>query len=195
MIEYRTERLDPQSEDSVTGILGTFGWTPISSQEIYNENTELVGVEVKSYGDGLLGSFMKGFTGKDGSINIKQHKNVTNFVVVKYARDTEMPNYERLRQLNYDFEAKLNVSVPRKPVKRTAITIIGILIIVFSIILALVEKNSAEIWEICVCVIFPVITIPITVFGWRKYKRNLKYYDAVQEQLNAIYEEAITLSA
>lgn len=188
MIEYRTERLAPQEEDGVTGILGAFGWTPISSQEVYNENIEVVGVEVKSYG-----SFMQGFTGKDGRIDIKQRKNVTNYVVVKYGRDTEMPNYERIRELNEDFENKLNVSEPKMPTKRTAITVIGVLIILVSIILALVESNSAEIWEICVCVIFPLVMIPVTVSGWLSYKKKLNYYNLIQQQLNCIYEEALTL--
>ena len=194
MIEYRTERLDPQSEDNVTNILGTFGWTPVSSQEVYNESTEVVGVDVKTYGDGLVGSFMQGFTGKDGSINVRQRTNVTNYVVVKYARDTDMPNYERLSQLNAEFESKLSVDEPRKPIKRTALTVIGILIIVISIVLAIVQHNSAEIWEICVCVIFPIVTIPITVLGWRSYKRKLENYNLVQNRLNEIYEEALSLA-
>lgn len=143
---------------------------------------------VKSYG-----SFMQGFTGKDGRIDIKQRKNVTNYVVVKYGRDTEMPNYERIRELNEDFENKLNISEPKKPTKRTAITVIGVLIILVSIILALVESNSAEIWEICVCVIFPLVMIPVTVSGWLSYKKKLNYYNLIQQQLNCIYEEALTL--
>ena len=189
MIEYRTERLNPQAEDSVTNILGAFGWTPVSSQEVYNESTELTGIEVKSYG-----SFMQGFTGKDGRIDIKQRKNVTNYVVVKYGRDTEMPNYERIRELNEDFENKLNVSAPKKPTTRTAVTVIGILIILISVILAIVEGNSAEIWEICVCVIFPVIFFPITILGWLSYKKKLSYYNFIQQQLSAIYEEALALA-
>ena len=77
MIEYRTERVNPQAEDSVTEILGAFGWVPVSSQEVYNESTSLDGIEVKAYG-----SFMQGWTGKDGEINIKQRKNITNYTVI-----------------------------------------------------------------------------------------------------------------
>ena len=190
MIEYRTERLSPQSEDSVTEILGTFGWQPVASQEIYNENTEVVGVDVSVYGDGLVGSFMSGFTGRDGKINVRQRKTVTNYVVVKYARDTEMPNYEELKDLNDEFESKLNVPEPKKPVKRTAIAAIGIAIILISVIMALVQHTAAEIWEIIVCVVFPVVMIPVTVVGWVLYAKKLSYYKIVQQRLNEIYNQA-----
>ena len=188
MIEYRTERVNPQAEDSVTEILGAFGWVPVSSQEVYNESTSLDGIEVKAYG-----SFMQGWTGKDGEINIKQRKNITNYTVIKFGRDTQMPNYQRISELNEEFERKMSVKVPKKPAKRTAITAIGIFIILVSIILAVVESNSAEIWEICVCVIFPLVMVPITVFGWIKYKSNMKSYYFIQQQLNEIYDEAVAL--
>lgn len=193
MIEYRTERVDPQSESDVTEILGTFGWELVSSQEIYNESTEIVGVDVKVYDDGLIGSFMQGFTGRDGKIDVRQRKNVTNYVILKFERDTEMPNYDKLSALNSEFESKLSVAEPKKPVKRTAITVIGTLLIIISVIMALVEGTSALIWEILVCVIFPAIMIPITAVGWVKYKRNLSYYNCVLDRLSEIYSEAQNL--
>ncbi len=193
MTEYRTERVDPQMESDVIEILGTFGWVLVSSQEIYNESSEIVGVDVKVYDDSFLGGFMQGFTGSDGKINVRQRKNITNYVVLKFERDTEMPNYAELSALNDEFENKLTVAEPKKPVKRTAATVIGTLLIVISIIMALVEGTSALLWEILVCVIFPLIMVPITAVGWVKYKRNLAYYNDVRYRLNEIYSEAQTL--
>lgn len=195
MIEYRTERVNPQYVNEIIETLATFGWVVVSSQEIYNESTEVVGVEVKSYGDGFIGGFMSGFTGKDGSINVKQRKNVTNYTVVQFARDTDMPNYEKLKRLNAEFESKLGVPEPKKPIIRTAITAIGMLLIIASVIMAIAGASSAEIWEIVVCVVFPVAMIPLTVMGWIFYKRKLRQYDLAQIALRTIYSEALELNA
>ena len=193
MIEYRTERVEPQNESTVIEILQTFGWILTSSQEIYNESTEVVGVDVKVYDDGLVGSFMQGWTGSNGKVNVRQRKNVTNYVVLKFERDTEMPNYYELSELNSEFDSKLNVVEPKKPMKRTVITAVGTLIIIISIIMALIQGTSALLWEILVCVIFPIVMIPITVLGWVKYKRNLAYYNSVLYRINEIYSEAQSL--
>lgn len=98
-----------------------------------------------------------------------------------------------LSELNSEFESKLNVTEPKKPVKCTAITVIGTLLIIISIIMALIEGASALLWEILVCVIFPVIMVPITVLGWLRYKKNLEYYNSVIYRLNEIYSEAQSL--
>ena len=193
MIEYRTERVDPQNESTVIDILQTFGWVLASSQEIYNESTEVVGVDVKVYGDDFFGGFMQGWTGSDGKVNVRQRKNITNYVVLKFERDTDMPNYSELSELNSEFDSKLNVVEPKKPIKRTVITAVGTIIILISIIMALIQGTSALLWEILVCVIFPIVMIPITALGWVKYKRNSEYYNSVLYRLNEIYSEAQSL--
>lgn len=185
MTEYRTERVSPQNENAVIEMLSAFGWVLTSAQEIYNESTDIDGADVKVYG-----SFMKGFTGNDAKINFNQRKTVTNYIVLKFERDTEMPNYLQLSELNNEFEDKLNIPEPQKPVKRTAVTVIGTVLILISIIMAIVNGTEALLWEILVCVMFPAVTIPITAAGWLKYKRNVTHYDAVLYRINEIYDEA-----
>lgn len=51
MKEHRTERVSPGTENDVIEILAQFGWELVNSQEIYNEHTEVDGVEVTTYGD------------------------------------------------------------------------------------------------------------------------------------------------
>lgn len=190
MIEYRTERVAPGNENNVCDILSSFGWQLIDSQEIYHENTEISGVEVKMYGDGLIGGFMKGFSGKDGEINVRQRKNVTNYVTLRFARDTAMPTYDRLNSLNAEFEQKLRIDEPKKPLKRTIILAVGFLVLLVSVILALVEGNSAELWEIIAIAVFSAVMIPLTVTGWIKYKRDMPQYRQIQYRLSQILEEA-----
>lgn len=195
MIEYRTERIFPQYQDSVTELLGVFGWSIVSSQEIYNESTDIVGVDVKIYGDGFIGGFMQGFTGSSGTVNVRQRKNISNYVVLNFARDTDMPNYARLRELNAEFESIMNAEEPKKPVKRTAVTVVGTLIIAVSIIMALINGTSALLWEIIVCVLFPLITVPLTAVGWVKYKRRMRDYNYILSRMDEIYNEAQLLNS
>lgn len=185
MIEYRTERVDPNNEENIVCILGKFGWVLIDSQEIYSENTEILGADVKAYG-----AFMSGFTGKDGTIKVRQRKTVTNYSTLRFARDTTMKNYAQLRELNAEFENKLSYDEPKKPIKRTAVLIIGAVLLVISIILAIIENNSAELWEIIVSVVFMAVMIPLTIVSWVKYKKNISNYNCIQLRLYDILEEA-----
>lgn len=42
----------------------------VPARQLVESNFEIVGVDVKAYGDGIVGSFMKGFTGNDGTVNV-----------------------------------------------------------------------------------------------------------------------------
>lgn len=190
LIEYRTERVDPNNESSVVNILGNFGWQLVDSQEIYNEHTEVTGVDATVYGNGIVGSFMRGYTGKDGTVNVRQRTTVTNYVVLRFARDTEMENYGRLAELGNEFESKLGISEPKKPIARTAILSIGVFILIVSIILAIIQKTAVEFYDIIIIAVFAVIMIPLTVLGWVKYKKRIADYNLVQQRLLAILEEA-----
>lgn len=172
MIEYRTERIDPRYEESTLKTYAAFGWTLIDSQEIYNENTEISGAEIKQYG-----AFMQGYTGHVGKIDMKSTTRVTHFLSMRFGRDTQMHGYEQLRELEEKFYACASTPNPKTPVKRTAITVIGIILIVLSIIFAIVDGTQAEPWEIAVCIIFPLVFIPLTIFGWSQYRKRLSQYE------------------
>ncbi len=185
MIEYKTERVDPAREDYVIKRNSTFGWSLVNAQEIYNESTELAGINVKEYG-----AFMQGYTGQPGKIDVKTVKKVTNYTTMRFARDTQMPGYEKLKQLEASYETYSNVRMPNKPIKRTVITIIGILIIFISIILAIADGTQAEVWEILVCVIFPIVFIPLTIVGWVKYRKRVAGYEEMCGLADKTWNEA-----
>lgn len=169
MTEYRTERAEPSQADNVASIYSGFGWQLIDAQEVYNENTVIDGVDVHS-----CGAFMQGFTGNDGKINVRRHVDVTHYVIMKFARDTAMPYYDRLAELERTFENNLGISArrPNPPKVFTGITAIGVILIVISVIMAVINGTAAEGWEIAVCIGFPVITIPVTVVRWLRYKKR-----------------------
>lgn len=184
MIEYKTERVDPRYEDNTLEINASFGWQLIESQEIYNESTRITGVNVKSYN-----AFMQGFTGNDGKVDVQTYTDVTNYIAMRFGRDTQMANYEKIKDLENSFYANMNIAEPKKPKILTAITVIGIILIVISIIMAIAEGTAAEIWEIAVCIIFPIVFIPITIYAWKSYnKRQTLFTNALSESIDILAE-------
>ncbi len=188
MTEYKTERVDPAYEDSTLRINAAFGWQLIESQEVYNESTKVTGANVKSYG-----AFMQGFTGKDGKVDVKTHTDVTNYIAMRFGRDTLMPDYDEITALEKRFYEYTAVSEPKKPTKRTVIAAIGTIIIVISVILAIINGTAAEPWEIGVCVAFPLIFIPYTILGWTGYRRKLNRYNNSIDTAAAIMNRAINI--
>ena len=176
MIEYKTERVLPQYESNILQVNASFGWQLISSQEIYNESTEIAGVDVKSYG-----AFMQGFTGNDGKINVRTYKNVTNYVSMRFGRDTRMPDYDKICALENEFYSSISARQPKKPATLTAIGVIAMIIVIISIINAISSGISAELWEILVCIAVPVIFIPLIILKWRSYKKNTALYERMQD--------------
>ncbi len=185
MTEYKTERVDPNYEDSTLEINSVFGWQLIESQEVYNESTHVTGATVKSYG-----AFMQGFTGRDGRVDVQTHTNVTNYIAMRFGRDTQMPGYGRLKELESEFYACTSVAEPKKPNLITAIAAIGTALIIISIIMAIANGTAAEGWEIAVCVVFPVVFIPLAIFGRINYKKKMSLYRSSISRAGDILEEA-----
>lgn len=191
MIEYRTENVPPEACDDVIDILTTFGWVVQTSERIYDEHNEVLGADVKIYGDGIVDSFMRGFTGKDGRVDVRQRTVVTDYVRLVFARDTDMPNYHELKSMNAEFEGIMNTPEPKKPTKRTAVTVIGAVLIILSVIFVLLDpENHAELWEIIFSVAFFAIMIPVTIFGWKSYKKKTVEFQAVCNRLQYLYNTA-----
>lgn len=195
MIEYKTERVSHAEEEAVIDINARFGWQLIDSQEVYSENTRITGVEAKSYGNGIIGGFMQGFTGRDGTVKVKQQTDVVSYVTLRFGRDTQMPHYGELKRLESGFECDMRIfsSAPNKPKLITTIMAVAMVIIIISIVLAIVEGTSAEIWEICVCVLVPLIFIPLTVLSWKRYKKKSKICDKAYARACETLEQASKL--
>lgn len=197
MIEHKTERVDPRLSDDVIETYENFGWTLCSSDEIYNESTEIVGVDINTYGDGLVGGFMKGFTGHDGTINVRQRKNVTNYVVLKFERDTETPCYGQLSNLEKEYYTYAQLAVkPEKPTKRTVASVVAWAIIIISFIkLCFEPDNSPELWELIVSAAVFLFTVPLVAVSWVRYKKKKADYEHYVYNSVESYNQAKLLSA
>lgn len=149
MYEYKTEKVDPSSQQNVINAYALFGWELVSSNETYHESTEITGVhtDVRSYGE-----FMQGFTGKDGVATTQYDTvtHVTNFVTLQFRRETTMPHYAQLTALEQEFEATNYPRFTKKAPSRTAAVVLTVVaaiafaILAISLIQALVVPVEIE---------------------------------------------------
>ena len=221
MKEYKTMRVDPSEEVETIEALAVFGWKLEDSKEIYNESNEIVGInvdtKVKTYGDGIVGGFLAGWNGDEGkvkqNVTYETQKNVTHYVSMRFSRETSSKNYARLKQLEEEYyvgaDYKNYVPVPKKPVAFTVIATIALAIIIISLC-TLFMGEKAEIWEIIVCVLVPVVFIPLLIVFWSRYSKKSKFaarenskisaynqecQQAFEKRANEIVEECIRLNA
>ena len=191
MYEYKTEKVDPSSQQNVINTYALFGWELVSSNETYHESTEITGVhtDVRSYGE-----FMQGFTGKDGVA-------------------TTMPHYAQLTALEQEFEATNYPRFTKKAPSRTAAVVLTVVaaiafaILAISLIQALVvpvEIESSDYIIIAILCAVIVIAVLAAVVLFRRYKRDKKEYAQaqenyqeecrqVEEKLQQIYQQARAL--
>ena len=79
-----------------------------------------------------------------------------------------------LKELESEFYVCTSVAEPNKPNLITAIAAIGTALIIISIIMAIANGTAAEGWEIAVCIAFPVVFIPLAIFGRMNYKKRCR---------------------
>ncbi len=190
MIEYSTHNVSPDNEDSFQKIKECFGWQLVSENEVYSENTYISDIKATSYGDGFVGGFMSGFTGSDGKIEVNTRTDVTNYIHMRFARDTDMPGYDTLRTNEDLFMSYSAVDYPDKPFKSTIICVIATLIIVMAVVLAIINGTAAAPWEIAVCVIVPIVSAIIMAVMWTRYKKRTELYYYSMDKAKSLLQEA-----
>ncbi len=220
MKEYKTMRISPDEEVSVIETLAVFGWKLEDSKEIYNESSEIVGVnvdtKVKTYGDGIIGGFMAGWNGDEGKVErnvaVKTEKKVTHYISLRFSRETSLKNYARLKELEEEYfrgnDSKEYLPLPKKPVVFTVIASVVLAIILISLCTLFVGAK-AEIWEIVVCAVVPIVFIPLLIVFWVKYSKkksfaikenedrrvyNKQCREAYDKRVKEIVEECIRLN-
>lgn len=90
MKETKSVSVDPRHEQTQIDLWADFGWTLLSSQEIFSRESHLEGE-----GD-----------------NINSVTTTTNYVKLVFQRDTEMKNYKEIRQIEKEFDAQNEVRLP-----------------------------------------------------------------------------------
>ena len=109
MVEYKTERISPQEQDEVMQRYGIFGWQVANQQEVYNKSQSIKGMTTYKNDQGFLGSIKRmNFFGKWGQSKDSETKydtddEVTNYVTITFGRDTNMPNYPKIKDLEIEY--------------------------------------------------------------------------------------------
>lgn len=190
MIEYSSHNIDPSMENDFLQLKECFGWQLVDSNEVYNENTYVSNIKTTTYGDGFIGGFMSGFTGSDGKIEVSTRTDVTNYIHMRLARDTDIPHYNQICSNEEKFWRYAETLPPNKPIKATVIGAVATAVIVISIIMAIINGTAAAGWEIAVCVAVPVIAALVIIFMWRRYKKRNDFYNYAMEQAKNLLTES-----
>ncbi len=131
MKEYKTLKVKPFEETETIQYYESFGWKLDETREVYNENQEVVGEKVTSYN-----SFMRGFTGNDGKVEVQTRTNVTHFLTMRFSRDTNILNYDKISALQQEFENtefEPHYENPDSPVMLTIIAVFGFATIILPV--------------------------------------------------------------
>lgn len=121
MKEYKTLKVKPYEETDTIQYYETFGWKLDETREVYNESQEVVGERVTSYN-----SFMRGFTGNDGKVEVQTQTNITHFLSMRFSRETSMLNYDKISALQQEFENTNYEPYSEKPEPPIIFTIVAI---------------------------------------------------------------------
>lgn len=196
MKEYKTLQVDPNEETDTLRLMESFGWRLEETREIYNESEEIVGVSETSKATSY-NAFMRGFTGNDGKVQsevqVHTQKNITHFLKMRFSRDTDMQNYERLTQLQKQYEEYLGTEFtpePLLPFKKKSNSRIGCLL--FGIILIAVAfllyftVSDTPLWVFIAGIVVGTLLMFISIITW---KGELKANARVQEENVKIEEE------
>jgi heme/copper-type cytochrome/quinol oxidase subunit 4 len=190
MKEFKTLRVDPKDEDRTMQNMSQFGWILDSSQEIYNESQEIVGVEETSKAT-TYNSFMQGFTGNDGrvdtSVNVQTQTKVTHYIAMKFSRDQNLVDYDRLVQLEKEYTQlpvyKPQIAKTGKPLILTIVFAVSLVISVISL-LQLLNGETASAVELALCIGVPVILFALMLWRWLHYKKVHPSEEAECQRIN-----------
>lgn len=189
MYEYKTERVAPAQQNNLVNTYAAFGWELMSAQETYHESTEITGVHAKAR---TYGAFMQGFTGDDGKVTttVETARTVTNYVTLQFRRDTSIPNYAKLVELEHK-ALDLFPTRPAKPNKPIARTVLSV-ICAFFLIVSLIRMTQTEVdvsgFDLVIVGIM-VILFVLTLIGWIVYSKKKGAYKAALIRYNNAVEE------
>ena len=172
MYEYKTERVAPARQNDLVNTYAAFGWELMSAQETYHESTEITGIHAKAR---TYGAFMQGFTGDDGKITtmVDTAKTVTNYVTLQFRRDTAIPNYAKLVELEHKaldlFPTR--PQKPHKPIARTILSVICAFILIVSLVRMTQTTVDVSTFDLVIVGVM-VLLFVLTLIGWIVYGKK-----------------------
>ncbi len=198
MLEYRTETCAPNELDKLCELMQTWGWKLEQTQEVYNENVEVLGNDTRLVGkEDIFGNYHDVHW---ESTPITQKK-VTHYISARFSRDKSMPNYLLICQLENEFynpkekSPAVIINEPTSGVHTVLAVLFTVLFIgAWAIIPAFISHDSVFIAASCIPVaIISFICIIFMITAHKKYKAKMQN---TQERKRKTKEKSLnTMSA
>jgi len=121
MKETKSIQIHPSEENFQIDLWGKFGWEVKSSQEIFNRDSRDLGDKVETV--------------------------TTNYVKLVFSRETTMPNYQKIKSLENEYDQKANrlqVLKNDEPTVNIIITVVLLFIYIIPGVIYLVVKSNKK---------------------------------------------------
>lgn len=177
--------VDIELQNQIADTYAAFGWELVDAQEIDTRQEVVDGADVTMYGDGLVGSFMQGWTGKSGKVKVKTHTVGDHYILLEFQRDKSMKDYDRLKALESKYESNMSeysASTPKKPFLSTFFAI-GIFAVFIIILVGMISSGAAILegpMDYVTAIGMPLIGALLTVvavLGWVKYPKQSRLHE------------------
>ena len=191
MIEYRTDRVSPEEEENMMTLRTAFGWQFMNASEVYNQSQRITGISARAYGqhEGFIGGVIDGMHagGPDIQATVHSTTDTTNYVTLYFARNTAIPGYEKIKQLERESWYFIDkMCYPKKP-KLFAILLTGyILLMIAAAIGVFSSGDSPEPIDLILIVPFVILLIGHLIqrsVYRRKERKNNMFLRIVQDRI------------
>ena len=209
MLEYRTERVTPDQVDRFSMLMQRFGWKLEQSQEVYNENTSVVGQSTYLAGNQ---SVLGGYNDVHWETQNHTQTNTTHYVALRFSRNTGMKNYHEICELEQQYnELNRQLTYLEKDSDKFHLSDLpwyaGFLLGVFTVIsfLSLIViwlffySETNMIWGGCICGGSLLLTIVLFVIDRKMPSSHIDHYcnrrDEINNQMAQVLQKAAALAS
>lgn len=194
MIEYRTDRVSPTKEENMMTLRTAFGWHFINASEIYNQSQRITGISARIYGsgEGIIGSFIDGLHtgGPDIEATVHGTTDMTNYVTLYFARDTSMPGYAQIKQLeSHCFSCLTRIRAPKKPKLFASLLAAYILLMIAAAIGVFSSGDRPETIDLLLIIPFLIFFLGYLIQR-SVYRKSVRYDDLLLDEIQECISQA-----
>lgn len=156
-IEKKTVTCIPSDENRIIDVYQAFGWMLDSSQEVYNKDSHIEGR-------------------RDGNYSVTE---TTNYVKLVFARDKDMPYYEKITQL----EARFWSQESKRPAKLFKSKFLFIFCVLAGAVGIMNGVFSEELTDLLLGVLFFGLPIATRIIRTKIYESTISSIDKAESDI------------
>ncbi|MDE5729258.1 MAG: hypothetical protein K2I20_03685 [Clostridia bacterium] len=198
--EYKTLKLSPYVVNNEIPLQEVFGWKVEQTQEVYSESQEIVGLTSTSVNSGYSEYGYEGNRNTGSSrtnYGIQTRTNVTNYISIRFSRETNMPHYEKLKQLEIDYDTIDSEYKSRKYKdfetlqKPIGLTVFFVFLIIVSVIVAILSFITGK-YILLAGLAVGIALIFYTVHIWKIFKKRNEEINLAKKKNEERLQELLT---